>query len=108
MKLKTLQRFRITALLEGLSYVFLVFIAMPLKYLADIPIYVRISGMIHGILFIFFCLFLLLALIKLKWPLKRAIIAFVASLIPLGAFWFDKSLKREEVLLKQAQYEYDA
>lgn len=74
---------------------------MPLKYLAGYPIFVKVNGWIHGVLFIFFCLALLEVLIKLKWPIVRAITAFIASLVPLGAFWFDQSLKREEALLAE-------
>lgn len=101
MQTAILRRFRTIALLEGISYLTLLGISMPLKYMADLPLFVKYNGWVHGVLFIFFCLFLLQVFIKLKWPLTRAIVAFVASLIPLGAFFFDKSLKRELSLLEE-------
>lgn len=101
MQVAVLKRFRMIALAEGISYLTLLGIAMPLKYAAGLPVFVKVNGWIHGALFIVFCLFLLEVLLKLKWPLTRAIMAFVASLIPLGAFFFDKSLQREEKLLAE-------
>ncbi len=96
-----LRRFRMIALAEGISYLTLLALSMPLKYLAGLPIFVKVNGWIHGVLFIVFCASLLQVMIKLKWPLFRGITAFVASLIPFGAFWFDKSLQREEGILAE-------
>tara|TARA_B110000037_G_C17015610_1_gene463149 strand:- start:590 stop:877 length:288 start_codon:yes stop_codon:yes gene_type:complete len=87
------------ALAEGISYLTLLGISMPLKYIFDMPMFVKVNGWIHGVLFIFFCLFLLQCMLKLKWTFFRALVGFVASLVPFGAFWFDKSLKREEAYL---------
>ena len=103
MRRTALKRFRTTALLEGYSYLTLLGIAMPLKYLAGYSIFVKVNGWIHGMLFILFCLFLLLVMKNLRWPLSRAITAFVASLVPFGAFWFDKSLQREDKLLRELE-----
>jgi integral membrane protein len=47
-------------IIEGISYLVLLFIAMPLKYFADLPIFVQIFGMAHGILFVLFVLTLLI------------------------------------------------
>lgn len=52
--MNTLRRLRIIAFLEGLSFLVLLFIAMPLKYLADMPLAVRIAGSVHGGLFLVF------------------------------------------------------
>ena len=49
-----LRQLRLVALLEGTSFVVLLFIAMPLKYLADLPLAVRIVGSVHGALFLMF------------------------------------------------------
>jgi integral membrane protein len=49
--------------IEGYSYLALLFIAMPLKYLADIPTAVRIAGSIHGVLFVAFVVFIILMLV---------------------------------------------
>jgi integral membrane protein len=90
-----LHHFRIAALLEGWSYLILVFIAMPLKYAAGLPFGVRIVGSLHGFLFLTFMLALYRVTLERKWPLRRALRGFLYSLIPFGAFVFDRSLVRE-------------
>ena len=49
-----LRQLRLVALLEGTSFLVLLFIAMPLKYLADLPLAVRIVEACHGVLFLMF------------------------------------------------------
>lgn len=91
-----LARFRLIALLEGLSFITLLFVAMPLKYLADLPLAVRVTGMAHGALFVAYVLALALAAVDRSWSLSRVATAFVASLIPFGNFWFERVLRAEE------------
>lgn len=93
--MNALRQLRIVGLLEGLSFVVLLFVAMPLKYWASMPLAVRVVGSVHGLLFILFCGALFRAAFDRDWPLKRSAIAFVASLLPFGTFVFDRSLKRE-------------
>ena len=90
-----LQQLRVVAFLEGLSFVLLLFVAMPLKYYAGLPLAVRVVGSVHGLLFLAFCWALVRAAIAREWPLRRSLVAFVASLLPFGTFVFDRSLKRE-------------
>jgi integral membrane protein len=90
-----LRRFRWVALLEGFSFVLLVFIAMPLKYLAGFPIAVRVVGMVHGVLFLAFVGALFQVTLERGWPPRRWGVAFLSSLVPFGTFAFDRSLKRE-------------
>ena len=90
----TLGRLRLTALAEGLSYIILLGIAMPLKYAFGWPAAVRIFGTIHGALFILFVLTLAHAQHEKKWGTGFSILIFISSLIPLGAFWMDSRLKR--------------
>ena len=90
-----LRRLRLVAFLEGTSFLVLLFIAMPLKYLADMPLAVRIVGSIHGALFLAFLAVLYRAGTERRWPLRRWAIAFVASIVPFGTFVFDGSLRRE-------------
>ena len=52
-------KFRLTGIVEGTSYLLLLGVAMPLKYIWHMPIYVKVVGMTHGILFILYCLLLL-------------------------------------------------
>ena len=95
MRLTALRQFRIAALLEGWSYLTLLFIAMPLKYAAGLPLAVRIVGSVHGFLFLTFMLALYRVTVERRWPLRRALRGFLYSLIPFGAFVFDRSLVRE-------------
>ena len=90
-----LRHFRRAALLEGWSYLVLLFIAMPLKYAAGMPLAVRVAGSIHGLLFIVFIATLYRVFLRRNWPLRRAFRAFVCSIVPFGAFVFDRSLRRE-------------
>lgn len=88
-----LQRFRIISYIEGISYLILVFVAMPLKYLAENPYPVKIVGMTHGVLFILFVLFLLDVTRSLNWKSKFSIKLFIYSLIPFGSFIIEKEIK---------------
>ena len=90
-----LGRFRLVAILEGISYLVLLFIAMPLKYIWQLPLAVKYTGWAHGVLFVLYMLLLLLVWIELKWKFTRVLWAFVASLIPFGTFILDKQLQKE-------------
>lgn len=86
---------RLIAFVEGVSFLALLFVAMPLKYLAGLPLAVRIVGSLHGVLFIAFVLVLIWVSIARAWPLRRSLLAFVSSIVPFGTFVFDASLRRE-------------
>lgn len=90
-----LNRLRLSSILDGISYIILLGIAMPLKYLADIPMAVRIVGMLHGVFFLALCLFLLLALIDKKLSFKWCVIVFLCALIPLAPFFLDRKLAKK-------------
>ncbi|MEO7426251.1 MAG: DUF3817 domain-containing protein [Fibrobacteria bacterium] len=85
---------RITAFLEGVSFLLLLFVAMPLKYLASQPAMVRQVGMIHGILFVAFLALVLIVKDVERWPMRKAALAILASVIPFGTFWAEFSLFR--------------
>lgn len=87
---------RRTALLEGASFLVLLFIAMPLKYLAGQPLAVKITGMAHGVLFLLFCAALLRAHLAGRWPAGRGLVVFLSSLIPFGPFLLDRRMKAWE------------
>lgn len=90
-----LNRFRWIAIIEGISYLLLVFVAMPLKYFADQPLFVKYLGWAHGALFVAFCVLLLQAWVERKWSFWKATLAFLSSLVPFGTFFFDKEIKKE-------------
>lgn len=95
--LKTaLGRLRVIALIEGVSFLLLLFIAMPLKYMASIPEPVAIIGMIHGVLFVLYILALLNAMIAYRWSILRGLIAFILASVPFGTFWLDRQWRREQ------------
>lgn len=87
---------RRVALIEGISFLVLLGIAMPLKYFAGMPLAVKIVGWIHGILFMVFCLALFRALIVARWPLRRAALLFIAALLPFGPFVIDRRAREWE------------
>ncbi|MDM1764073.1 MULTISPECIES: DUF3817 domain-containing protein [unclassified Acinetobacter] len=91
MNFKTL---RLVGLLEGISFLLLLFIAMPMKYMFDNPILVKYVGMGHGVLFILFLLVLFIVCEKEKLSLKVFLMGLVASILPFGPFVFDHKLKK--------------
>ncbi|MEA2099697.1 MAG: DUF3817 domain-containing protein [Campylobacterota bacterium] len=93
---KSVKNFGLVNSIEGYSYLILLFIAMPLKYMAGIAIATKIAGMIHGILFIAFCLLLVQAWQEAKWSTKESVVFFIASLIPFGTFFTKKKIKSYE------------
>ncbi len=95
-----IRHFRLTALAEAISYLLLIFIAMPLKYFWQMPMPVRITGSIHGFLFVVFCFTLYRAMQAGKWPVGRAVMLFIASLIPFVPFWLDQRVKTWEEAAK--------
>lgn len=95
--MNTLSLFRKIAVAEGLSYVLLVFIAMPLKYWADMPLAVKYTGWAHGLLFVLYIIMMIMAWSEYKWSFKKTVIIGGASLIPFAPFWVDKRLKEENL-----------
>ena len=96
-----LQTFRIIAILEGISYLLLFGIGMPLKYLAKIKepnIYI---GYAHGFLFIAYVVFAVFVCLEKKWDIKQFVVLFVASLLPFGTFYIDKKYLRKEALVSR-------
>lgn len=87
--------FRVISYIEGISYIILVFIAMPLKYLEENLILMRIMGMGHGLLFILFCIFLFTYSKKYNIAKGLFIDYFVYSLSPFGFLLIETSLKQE-------------
>ncbi|MEK7433521.1 MAG: DUF3817 domain-containing protein [Cyanobacteriota bacterium] len=90
-----LGRLRTIALCEGVSYMLLLFIAMPMKYILGLAIAVKIVGMLHGILFVLMIFSIAEVKGKNLLPFDMLIKVFIASLIPFGTFIIDKQLKEK-------------
>lgn len=82
--------FKIVATLEGVSLLALLFVAMPLKYMYDMPEYVRVVGMVHGLLFIAYIVIASILKPELKWPWSQFFIICIASVIPFGTFYIER------------------
>jgi len=81
--------------LEGSSLLLLLFVAMPIKYLAGNPLPVRVIGMAHGILFLLLVAMMALVAKRDRWPAGLVLFAFISSCIPFGMIALDRRLKRE-------------
>jgi integral membrane protein len=92
---RTLRLFSATALLEGASYVLLLFIAMPLKYWFGFPLAVKLVGWAHGVLFMAYVTLLVLCWARFQWSFVRVVLYFLASLLPILPFVVERRLKRE-------------
>ena len=89
--------FRIIAFLEGISYILLLGIAVPIKYVLDNDTYVKLLGMPHGILFIAYLILAVMVGSKLKWDTRTFMYVFLASIIPFGTFYIDKKYLKQTV-----------
>jgi integral membrane protein len=84
----TLKQFRWIALIEGVSYICFA-ITMPLKYFYEIPEPNYVVGMLHGVVFMLFCFWLLVLTLRKTWSWSRGVLLFIASFIPFGTFYID-------------------
>lgn len=94
--MKRLRRLRQLALIEGGSFIVLLFVAMPLKYFAGLPLAVKIVGLVHGILFMLVVLALVQVMITVRWPMGRGLLVFISALVPFGPFLLDRRMRGYE------------
>lgn len=92
----TLGRLRLTGIIEGLSFIILLVIAMPLKYYAGKPEMVSIVGMAHGVLFVLYIFLTVIAKFQYPWSWRRVLLLWVASIVPFGTFYADYKVLRHE------------
>ncbi len=88
-------RLRVIGLLEGISYLVLLFIGVPLKRFGGNPDVVEVVGPIHGLLFVLYVLTVIQAKTEFRWPIGRTLLALAASVIPGGTFWADQAIFRK-------------
>jgi integral membrane protein len=89
--------FRYTGWLEGLSYILLLGVAMPLKYIWGDPSWVRVVGMAHGLLFVAYVGMALVLYVRESWSIKKLALAMLASLLPFGPFVFDAKVLDKKI-----------
>jgi integral membrane protein len=90
-----LARYRVMAYVVGVWLIVLVFVGMPLKYLADEPLVVRIVGPVHGFLYIVYLVFALDLAIKRRYALPRTALMLLAGVLPFLAFWVERRVTRD-------------
>jgi len=88
---------RVISYLEGISYILLLFIAVPIKYYANDPSLVKLLGMPHGLLFVAYVILSLVSSKEYRWNSKKTLVVLISSVIPFGTFYVDyKYLKTDE------------
>ncbi|MGE6377783.1 DUF3817 domain-containing protein [Peribacillus muralis] len=87
--------FRFITIVEGISYVLLLAIGMPIKYILNIGEATLILGSIHGFLFVVFGLLLLYVSIRSKWSFIKMALIFIVSFVPFGNFVIDQKLLKQ-------------
>lgn len=88
-------KLRMVAFVEGMSYLLLLFIAMPLKYMFDTPEAVRWTGMLHGVLFILYMLTVAYVTMVVRWSFWWVLGAVMVAFIPFGNFVLDSKLAKK-------------
>jgi|HubBroStandDraft_4_1064222.scaffolds.fasta_scaffold37759_2 integral membrane protein len=83
--------FRIVGRLEACSFLLLLLIAMPAKYYMGMPIFVRVVGPLHGLLFLGYCGLAFSLALSENWSLRKHLLAYAAAILPCGTFWFEKT-----------------
>ena len=86
----SIKQFKIISTLEALSFLLLLGIAMPLKYIFEMPQMVQVVGMLHGILFIMYVLAAYFIKEKLQWPTATFLIVLLCSVLPFGPFYAER------------------
>jgi integral membrane protein len=96
-----ISRLRTIGIYEGVSYLLLLGIAMPLKYMAGMPEMVKYTGWAHGVLFVLYMLSVVEVTVVHRWSILKIGAAVLASLLPFGPFILDKRLLKEEEMKKE-------
>jgi len=93
--MSALKKFRLINKIEGISFIILLFVAMPLKYALGYPMATKIVGMLHGILVFAFIYQIIEAKEETPFTLKETALYTILSLIPFGSFYTDKLLSKK-------------
>jgi integral membrane protein len=90
--------FEMVAFLEGLSFLMLLGVAMPLKYFAGIPLATRVVGLVHGLAFLAYAVVLLDAFASRQWRGRTVALGLLAGVLPAGSFVFASHVRRLDVM----------
>jgi integral membrane protein len=90
-----LKKFRLVNKIEGISFLILLFVAMPLKYSFGIPLATKVVGMAHGVLVFAFIYQIIEAKSEANLTMKEVGLYSILSLIPFGSFYTDKLLAKK-------------
>lgn len=91
-----IKSFKVIAILEGISFLAILFVTMPLKYLFQMPYPNQVVGMAHGFLFLIYIVLAFLVKAELKWNLKTLLIVLACSIIPFGTFWMERKYLKNQ------------
>jgi integral membrane protein len=94
MSIHPIRFLRVMGVLDGLSLITLLFISMPLKYFADLPIFVTINGSLHGGIFILYVIAIAIVQLRIQWNISWSLLAIIVGFIPFGNFLYDMKLKK--------------
>jgi len=92
-----LKTFKYLAIVEGYSFLFILFLTMPLKYLGGLLLPNKIMGMAHGFLFLSYVVMAIVVSQILKWDLKKLFIVLAMSVVPFGTFWMERKYLEEDL-----------
>jgi integral membrane protein len=95
---KSIKQLKIAAIAEGISYLLLLGVTMPLKYLMDMPEPNLLVGYVHGLLFIWYIALVFTVAFRYRWPVFSTLIALAASLFPFATFYVEAKMLRDEDL----------
>ena len=99
-----IDRLRVICCLEGFSFLYLLFVAMPQKWIGGHPEAIKVPGWIHGDLFLLFCGALLLAWKPASWTIGTCAKVFIAGLLPGGPFVIEPWLRREDRRVRNSDH----
>lgn len=91
----TPKHLQLVSILEGISFLLLLGVAMPLKYMFDNPVLVPYVGMAHGVLFIAFLVVLLVVCQRMGWSLLVFVVGLLAAILPFAPFLFERWIAKK-------------
>lgn len=89
------ERMRGFGMAEGITFLLLIFIAVPLKHLGGHPEFVRVMGSLHGAMFVLYAISVIVAGRASRWPFPKYALALGAGVLPFGTFLLDAQWRRE-------------